>query len=50
MIGIEKLKYTQCQNEPSQVNKEINMFKKQLKVLENKKAELSSQINEKDFS
>jgi len=50
LIGIEKLKYTQCQNELSQVNREINKLKKQLNVLENKKTELSSQIIEKDFS
>lgn len=50
LIGLEKLKHTQIQNELSQVNREINKLKRQLKVLEKRKTELSSLINEKDFS
>lgn len=49
LIGLEKLKHTQIQNELSQVIREINKFKRQIKVLEKRKTELSSLMNEKDF-
>jgi len=44
LIGVEKLKYTQIQNQLSQVNREINKLKKQLKVFEERKIELSNLI------
>jgi len=46
LIGAEKLKEIKIQNQFSEVKREINKLKKQLKVLENRKAELLSLINE----
>lgn len=50
LFGLEHLKYKQIQNELSHTTREINKLKKQLKVLEKRKTELTSLVNEKDFS